>query len=413
MRASVFTPLLALTLFTCVASAEVHQTTIPLHEGRLRSEDVTITLLKKLHLPGIGWGSYSLDISGLEGSDLVTAINESLGKGGHVAIDQRQLTLSIDPSYLPDDGDSVKHAARVFTENIVPNATADQKRLWGLVIPENIDAGRRTIVLVHGLDCNRSNWVPMADMLTREGYQVAYFTYPSDGPIDTSVNMLAKEVNALHHDFPKMPLSIIAHSMGGLVVRAYIEGPDYAANVDHLIMLGTPNQGSKWAAYRMALEVREHYGLWKTEPKWRLSWMITDGLGEAGRDLNPRSQFLTELNARPRRASVRYTVIAGDHNVVRTIEADALDGSANIIPRRARCWWGLRQINTGLHNAARSTRETCGKSDGPVTIASTRLQGVTDHVVVHADHMNMYIPTDHTPPAAWATIRDRLAVVQR
>jgi pimeloyl-ACP methyl ester carboxylesterase len=413
MRRFVLSPLLALALLASVASAEVHQATIPLHEGRLRSEDLTISLLKKFHLPGIGWGSYSLDISDLEGSDFVTAINQSLGKGAHVDVNKKALTLSVDPSNLPADCDSVKQAVRVFTEDLAPSATADQQKLWGLFMPKEIDPARRMIVLVHGLDCNRSNWAPMADMLTREGYQIAYFTYPSDGPIETSVNMLAKEVNTLHHDYPKMPLSIIAHSMGGLVARAYIEGPDYSANIDHLIMLGTPNQGSRWAAYRMALEVREHYGLWKSEPKWRLSWMITDGLGEAGRDLKPKSHFLTDLNARPRNSSVHYTIIAGDQNAARTIEADTLDGTANIIPQRARSWWGLRQINTSLHNAAQSTRETCGKSDGPVTLASTRLQGVSDHVIVHADHMNMYIPTGPTPPPAWATIRDRLALASR
>lgn len=39
-------------------------------------------------------------------------------------------------------------------------------------------------------------------------------------------------------------VDIIAHSMGGLVSRAYIQGPDYQDDVDQLITLGTPHLGA-------------------------------------------------------------------------------------------------------------------------------------------------------------------------
>src|SRR3989344_2715388 len=39
-------------------------------------------------------------------------------------------------------------------------------------------------------------------------------------------------------------VDLIAHSMGGLVARAYIQSVDYADNVDQLIFLGTPPKGS-------------------------------------------------------------------------------------------------------------------------------------------------------------------------
>jgi pimeloyl-ACP methyl ester carboxylesterase len=40
---------------------------------------------------------------------------------------------------------------------------------------------------------------------------------------------------------------IIAHSMGGLISRQYIEHHDGAKVIDKLVMLGTPNAGSPWA----------------------------------------------------------------------------------------------------------------------------------------------------------------------
>jgi len=46
-------------------------------------------------------------------------------------------------------------------------------------------------------------------------------------------------------------VDIIAHSMGGLVARSYIQGANYQTrnDVDQLIMLGTPNHGSSFAYY--------------------------------------------------------------------------------------------------------------------------------------------------------------------
>ena len=56
--------------------------------------------------------------------------------------------------------------------------------------------------------------------------------------------------------------SIIAHSMGGLIARAYIEEADEAGHnaekIDHLIMLGTPNRGSV-AIYQFFDPVNHRY----------------------------------------------------------------------------------------------------------------------------------------------------------
>jgi len=39
-------------------------------------------------------------------------------------------------------------------------------------------------------------------------------------------------------------VDIVAHSMGGIVARSYIQSDDYRDDVDQLVMLGTPNSGS-------------------------------------------------------------------------------------------------------------------------------------------------------------------------
>ena len=50
-----------------------------------------------------------------------------------------------------------------------------------------------------------------------------------------------------------------------------------------------------------------------------------------------------------------------------------------------------------------------GKSDGPVSVNSTKLAGVDDHVVIACDHASLYYPANGKKPAAWEAIRRRLA----
>ncbi len=188
-----------------------------------------------------------------------------------------------------------------------------------------------------------------------------------------------------------------------------MEGPHYAGNVDDLIMLAPPNQGSTWAPYRIALELREHYQLWRHDPHWHLSWMITDGLGEAGTDLEPGSRLLAELNSRPRRAGVHYTIVAGDRSLLCRLEGEALLDAASLVPPQAQSWWGFHQVHAGLEQAAQIVLHHTGRCDGPVTLRSAHLAGVNNVVVLPADHNSLYLPIDGEPPAAWPVICDRLA----
>jgi len=306
------------------------------------------------------------------------------------------------------DDRSLTRAIRARAAATAPAATAAQVARYGLRLPDGFDGSRPLVVMVHGLDCDCVHWGGMAQCLIGEGYAVAPFTYPSDGPIAESAALFGEHMTALRRAFPAAEVNVLAYSMGGLVSRAYVEGPDYAGGVQRLIMVGTPNTGSGWSRVRMLLEIQEHYRLWRDDPQWRPTWMITDGLGEAGRDLRPGSKFLTWLNALPRRDDVKYTIICGDQSPVSRIEADWLDRTARSIPHRVSGWWGIRQTESGLKRHASRARNEADGSDGPVAVARAKLDGVQDVVIVHADHVRLYIGTDTEPPAAWDTIRDRL-----
>jgi hypothetical protein len=171
-------------------------------------------------------------------------------------------------------------------------------------------------------------------------------------------------------------------------------------------MLGTPNACSTWARWRWALGVQEQYHLWRSDPNWSVTWVITDGLGEAGRELMPDSKFLKTLNARPRRADVRYTIVAGNQCPTTHIGANWFACTSSWIPQRASHWWGIRQCKLKLDQKADELRHSTGDADGPVTLKSAALTDVSDFVIVPADHMSLACGS---PPGAWGVVRDRLS----
>lgn len=382
---------------------------IRLHDGKLATADLSRAMLDNFHLKGIELDAGTIDLRGMNGASFVRAFNAALGEGCSVRVEPNALVVRVNPRGLPRNLDAMKHATRIFTAVAAPGATAAQRRFYGLLLPPKVDADRPMVVLVHGLDCNRANWFPMAELMLEQGYQVSYFTYPSDGPLEESAALLAAEMSATRQRFPDVPLHIVAHSMGGLVARRYVEGSDYAGGVRDLILIGTPNLGTRWATYRWALEVQEHYALWRHEKAWSPTWMITDGLGEAGRDLKPNSRFLKALNERPRRDGVDYTIIAGAQHPFYPMVGATLNGCAKLIPDRASRWWGFRQTESALRRGSEKLKRKTGTSDGPVSVKRTQLAGVDDFVILPADHTALYYPVDGAPPAAWETIQDRLS----
>jgi pimeloyl-ACP methyl ester carboxylesterase len=391
------------------ALAAPREARVPLRDGRLDCGDFSAAVCKELGLPACDVVCGNIKIDGPRGALLLQALNRSLGDGCRLTLDGDALVLHVDPEKLPRDCEKLSRAVRVFASVAAPNATAAQAASYGLTPPERVADGKPMVVLVHGLDCDRANWGGIASCLAGEGYHVAYFTYPSDQPIAESAEFLGEELASFRRAHPGTSVTILAHSMGGLVSRAYVEGENYAGGVERLIMIAPPNAGSHWAWYRTALEVEEHFHLWRHEKDWSPSWMITDGLGEAGRDLRPGSKFLRELNARPRREGVRYTIIAGSQHPARKITAECLDATSRLVPQRAASWWGFRHCKDGLGRGASSVRSKSGGSDGPVKLDSARLEGVDDFVVVQADHASLYLPNGKLPPAAWEVIHQRLA----
>jgi len=368
---------------------------------------------REIRLPVVGSsvhiaGEPVFEISALNASRWVTAFNTAMSDGCQIELTDSTVIIRYDTDRLPKDSEQARASVRLFTREAAPQAFAAQLRTFGLMLPKNVLPTHPTVLLVHGLDSDRSKWARLAELLAGEGLQVGWFSYPSDQPITDSAALLAKHHLVMKKMFPDMPLSIVAHSMGSLVSRAYIEGDHYTGGIDRLILIAPPNHGSHWAKYRLLLEAQEHYGLWRHEPDWSPSWMITDGLGEAGGDMKPRSAFLTTLNDRPRRDGVKYTIIAGDQHPASRITGRTVSKVAGVLPEEARSLWGFRQSTNALQSFGDRIANQTSPGDGPVTLDSAQLPGVDDFIVLHGDHHSLYQPKSDNNPIAWESIRDRM-----
>lgn len=72
------------------------------------------------------------------------------------------------------------------------------------------------------------------------------FVFPYDWRVDNNVTagLLKQKIEEVKEITGRDKVDIVAHSMGGLVTRAYVEGNDYQNDIDQVIFLGTPHLGS-------------------------------------------------------------------------------------------------------------------------------------------------------------------------
>lgn len=376
---------------------------IPLADGRVSVQRLLDTVGADAGLPRAALPWLTLDLSGDRGVAFCRNLGQLLGSGCDAACDGRTLTVRLDRPRPPAaDPAARERVARLLVSGQVVRPAVLHNGRFGFTLPARVDPARPLVLLIHGLDSDNQLWGSMADLLAADGHQVAYFTYPDDGPIAASGDLLARCFAPLLEDHPGLTVRIVAHSMGGLVARSYVEGPAYRGGVDRFVMLGTPNHGSGCAGWRWGLELYEHYQQRKGDANWTWSRMSDDGNGEAGTDIAIGSKFLQGLNARPRRDGVRYTIVAGNQNTYRNVAAGWVDCTAGCFSANV---WGLRSAHAALAGKAEAMRQWDCSADGPVTVESAKLDHVTDFTVVHADHVAL--ACGH-PPAAWAVVKDRL-----
>jgi pimeloyl-ACP methyl ester carboxylesterase len=206
-----------------------------------------------------------------------------------------------------------------------------------------VRAARPVVVLVHGLGRTRWSMAPLALAARRRGYAVVNWGYRSRrGTLALHAAALS---DALAHvaGTHEGPLHLVTHSMGGIVVRACLrEHPaaPWRSRLGRIVMLAPPNHGSELAD-RVA--------------RWRIArWMLGSALTALGTGAS--------------------SVPSGLGGVPDGVEVGIIAGTRNGNPVFAR-WMP-------------------GPHDGKVSVASTRIAGMRDHLVVARGHTFLMLAPD-------------------
>ncbi len=186
------------------------------------------------------------------------------------------------------------------------------------------------VILLHGLCRGPRSMKTMERKLTDAGYQVLNMAYPSrSGSVkQLSDKYIGKAVEQCEKQ-GSTRIHFVTHSMGGILIRAYLKSHK-VAHLGKVVMLAPPNQGS---------EVVDRLGHWRL-----FQYIHGPAGGELGTGKNSTPSSLGEVN-------FHLGVIAGNCSIN---------------------WINSLMIK--------------GRDDGKVSIQHTKVQGMTDHIVVKTNH---------------------------
>jgi len=145
---------------------------------------------------------------------------------------------------------SLPAAIRLYADELFAVATS-----WPLVALHRLlvrdpvpRPSAQPVLLVHGVLINDGIWLRLRSHLERAGLGPVYTVNygPPLADIEDFAVQLANKIDAVCAATGATQVALVAHSMGGLVSRAYLRrfGP---ARVSQLITVGTPHHGSMLA----------------------------------------------------------------------------------------------------------------------------------------------------------------------
>jgi pimeloyl-ACP methyl ester carboxylesterase len=335
-----------------------------------------------------------LPATGIGGSLTRRMLAESLGPGVFLRLQDRALVVAIDPELLaPENRPHWETRLRRLAERAEREA---QRRMhYGMHVLKSYrpnDPGRSTVCLVHGVNSSSEGFVHMTGPLEDAGFGVVVYDYPFNRDLDETCEQFRRDWLEFRRAAGETrPWALVGHSMGALVARSYVEDPrSDGRDVSTLIMIAPVNQGASLAKvqtlYQLLSGIQAFGSRKASDPLAHLS----DGLGKSAEDILPGSAFLTALNRRPRRAGVAYHILAGDVGILSPSTRRQVEAQVETWKRQGGILGGMMaRLAGGDDLAGRLDELSDGLGDGCISVARTRLEGVTDHVVIHANHAEL------------------------
>lgn len=150
----------------------------------------------------------------------------------------------------------------------------------GLFFLEEYQQGKIPVIFVHGAKGGPTDWRTVIEKLDREHFQPWVLYYPSGARLDLISDYLVEAVTRLQSKYDFKHYIVIAHSMGGLVTRSFVQKyvehtPGNSARLRLVMTINSPMAGMVAAASGV-----KHSPI--VVPSWR--------------DVEPGSAFLQGIN---------------------------------------------------------------------------------------------------------------------
>ena len=198
-------------------------------------------------------------------------------------------------------------------------------------VKQRVAQAEKIVVFIHGIIGDTESIIPgmQRGKVNVEGEEkpleqmydlILAFDYENlNTSIEENARLLKQRLEAvgLGENHGKQ-LDIVAHSMGGLVSRWFIEREDGNKIVDRLVMLGTPNAGSPWATVQEWATILLTFGLNSLStvalPVKILGSLVAalETIDISVDQMQPGSDFLKSLAASPD-PGIPYTIIVGNN----------------------------------------------------------------------------------------------------
>lgn len=336
--------------------------------------------------------SLTLPTRGLGGSLTRAVLGECLGPEVRLQYRTGSVLLSVDEADLGAErrGDWKRRLDELAAR---ARQAAGRQHFYGmrsLASYRPNDPARPTVCLVHGLNSSSGGYVHLIPLLEQAGYGVVVYDYAFNQRLDDSCAQFRRDWPAWRQAAGETrPWAILAHSMGALVARSYVERAEHPEReVASLMMIAPVNQGANVARVQPLFQTVSSLFAINSKRTSQALAQLSDGIGQAADDLLPGSAFLARLNGGPRPAAVPYHILAGDRGVITRdvreqaqaqLEAAARQGGFMSLLTRA----ASREVAPLLDEMAD------GSGDGCVAVERTRLPGVHDHETIHANHAEL------------------------
>ena len=196
----------------------------------------------------------------------------------------------------------------------------------GVYFLEPYSAQKVPVLFVHGISGSPANFTAMIERLDRTRFQPWVYHFPSGMHLSATADHLAQAITKLQRLYDFDELVVVAHSMGGLVARGFLQRYHAAggrARLPLFISLSTPWGGSRAAAFGVA-----------TSPVAVHVW----------EDMVPGSAYLTSLFAAPLPAGTKHYLLFTPRD--KTVSPDS-----QLLPqarREAAATYGFDETHMGV-----------------------------------------------------------------